>query len=78
MGAGRRSLASLLVLVFTVTLIPIAVYWTDAWPRLTLAWSTSRVQEPIYQVQVFSIDPVILYIKDFLSKDEISHILKIA
>jgi hypothetical protein len=33
------------------------------------------VRDPSYSVQVFNSDPMILYIKNFLSTDEIAHIV---
>ncbi|KAF4495391.1 Prolyl 4-hydroxylase, alpha subunit [Fusarium agapanthi] len=45
-------------------------------PHLSSWCSGSHVREVSYQVQVFSTDPIILYIRDFLSPDEVSHITK--
>ncbi|KAH9985965.1 hypothetical protein F4779DRAFT_624334 [Xylariaceae sp. FL0662B] len=78
MFSTTRSNISLSVLsIVTIALVPVVSYWRGPLLCATqLPWVTSRIQEPAYQVQVFNTDPVILYIKDFLSKGEIAHIVK--
>jgi hypothetical protein len=42
-----------------------------------ILWHSPHIEESGYQIQVFSQDPMILYVHDFLSKDEIAHLLKL-
>lgn len=53
--------------------------WNTYIPRLfhQNEWNSAAIPSvPNYEVQVFSHDPLILYIRDFLSEDEIQHLLK--
>ena len=71
----RNHVFSPALFVVAVVLVP-ATYWLGPFHPWALEWPTLRAREAPYQVQVFNTDPVILYIRDFLSKDEINHILK--
>ncbi|KAF5024434.1 hypothetical protein F66182_3520 [Fusarium sp. NRRL 66182] len=59
--------------------VPLLTYWVGPFliPLMPSSWWTEYpVKEVPYQVQVFSSDPMILYIKDFLSPDKVSHITR--
>lgn len=53
--------------------------WKTHVPRLFQSeWKSSAFPSgPNYEVQVFSQDPLILYIRDFLSEEEIQHLLEV-
>ncbi|GAB0139119.1 hypothetical protein EsDP_00007334 [Epichloe bromicola] len=64
----------------TFLVVPLVSYQTAIYKvlgRLQRSWTLFRVREPNYQVQVFKADPVVLYIHNFLSKDEIRYIVNL-
>jgi hypothetical protein len=65
-------------LILAASIIVPASYWLQSY-TLTWPFIHSRVQtvgETPYHVQAFNNDPMVLYIRDFLSKDELSHIIR--
>lgn len=52
-------------------------YYANLWTRLrsTLGTYPSSAN---YTVQLFSTDPVVLHVRDFMSEDEINHVLSLA
>lgn len=55
--------------------LPPSWYWTSSPGSLNA--SSLGVDQTGYNVQIFSRDPLIIYIRSFLTKDEIDHVLKL-
>jgi hypothetical protein len=79
------SAIAVIVLLIAIALVPLSYLFVvdtdNLWkyrpvslPRKWLSLS-ERVGHAPYTVQVFSVDPLILYIHDFLNQDEIQHVL---
>lgn len=77
-GGESRATSLSTALLCTGFIALVLAYWPNPLlpSHISSWWSGSQVRELPYQVQVFSTDPMILYIRDFLSPDEISHITK--
>ena len=71
----RLGILGIVVLPFGYLLQSNSVPALRQWWSLYL-WASESLGHVPYEVQVFKADPLILYIRNFLSETEISHIIK--
>lgn len=66
---------SLVILSLSLLLSAIFQNCSQSWTYAPLQRFYSKPQEPIVSTQVLSVDPMMLYLHDFLSPSEIEHLL---
>lgn len=80
LGNGSRLVSFTTLSLLAAFSMPLTILFLSQslWPNASFASVKPDVQDAKFTFQVFSQDPLILYIKDFLTSDEITHMLTLA